>query len=127
MVATLLKLRFRLLANTLSREVWRLVFTIIGALYALGIIAVLGIGAFFLGFAGVDLSAPAVAAGVALTVLWVVVPLLAYGRSEEHTSELQSRGHLVCRLLLEKKKLLTAVHRILCLTAQYSALHLFAA
>src|SRR5439155_25934584 len=28
----------------------------------------------------------------------------ATGRSEEHTSELQSRGHLVCRLLLEKKK-----------------------
>src|SRR5690625_6173188 len=27
------------------------------------------------------------------------------GRSEEHTSELQSRGHLVCRLLLEKKKI----------------------
>src|SRR5207253_8659840 len=28
----------------------------------------------------------------------------AKDRSEEHTSELQSRGHLVCRLLLEKKK-----------------------
>src|SRR5690625_6860750 len=28
----------------------------------------------------------------------------AEGRSEEHTSELQSRGHLVCRLLLEIKK-----------------------
>src|SRR5690625_6227559 len=28
-------------------------------------------------------------------------------RSEEHTSELQSRGHLVCRLLLEKKKYMT--------------------
>src|SRR5207253_4706043 len=28
----------------------------------------------------------------------------ARARSEEHTSELQSRGHLVCRLLLEKKK-----------------------
>src|SRR5690625_3608270 len=27
-------------------------------------------------------------------------------RSEEHTSELQSRGHLVCRLLLEKKKIM---------------------
>src|SRR5690554_7912124 len=27
-----------------------------------------------------------------------------YNRSEEHTSELQSRPHLVCRLLLEKKK-----------------------
>src|SRR5690625_6697145 len=29
---------------------------------------------------------------------------VAAARSEEHTSELQSRGHLVCRLLLEKKK-----------------------
>src|SRR3712207_8104491 len=28
----------------------------------------------------------------------------ALGRSEEHTSELQSRQYLVCRLLLEKKK-----------------------
>src|SRR5690625_6083544 len=32
--------------------------------------------------------------------------LLFFVRSEEHTSELQSRGHLVCRLLLEKKKLI---------------------
>src|SRR5687768_17825097 len=31
---------------------------------------------------------------------WLAAPL----RSEEHTSELQSRLHLVCRLLLEKKK-----------------------
>src|SRR5437870_9885120 len=30
-------------------------------------------------------------------------------RSEEHTSELQSRGHLVCRLLLEKKKPITTL------------------
>src|SRR5690554_7405201 len=30
--------------------------------------------------------------------------LMAEARSEEHTSELQSRPHLVCRLLLEKKK-----------------------
>src|SRR5690625_5539560 len=37
-------------------------------------------------------SAPSVTVGIAT------------GRSEEHTSELQSRGHLVCRLLLEKKK-----------------------
>src|SRR2546430_11541910 len=29
---------------------------------------------------------------------------LAFGRSEEHTSELQSQSNLVCRLLLEKKK-----------------------
>src|SRR2546422_5880773 len=31
--------------------------------------------------------------------------LFACARSEEHTSELQSRLHLVCRLLLEKKKM----------------------
>src|SRR5690625_6070617 len=31
----------------------------------------------------------------------------AYPRSEEHTSELQSRGHLVCRLLLEKKNIIS--------------------
>src|SRR2546429_5086503 len=35
-----------------------------------------------------------------LTSMVAVAP----GRSEEHTSELQSRLHLVCRLLLEKKK-----------------------
>src|SRR2546422_5870324 len=32
-----------------------------------------------------------------------------HGRSEEHTSELQSRLHLVCRLLLEKKKKIAEV------------------
>src|SRR5215208_3067589 len=49
--------------------------------------------------------APRGAAGAALRH----APCLASARaapdrSEEHTSELQSRGHLVCRLLLEKKK-----------------------
>src|SRR3712207_8884524 len=34
---------------------------------------------------------------------------VAVGRSEEHTSELQSRQYLVCRLLLEKKKKHTAI------------------
>src|SRR2546429_3359865 len=38
-------------------------------------------------------------------------------RSEEHTSELQSRLHLVCRLLLEKKKK-TKHHIILCLNTR---------
>src|SRR5438552_7122237 len=33
-------------------------------------------------------------------------PSMADSRSEEHTSELQSPDHLVCRLLLEKKKML---------------------
>src|SRR5437660_1580404 len=34
-------------------------------------------------------------------------------RSEEHTSELQSRGHLVCRLLLEKKKSIILIKLIM--------------
>src|SRR2546422_6507680 len=34
------------------------------------------------------------------------VAVLGHPRSEEHTSELQSRLHLVCRLLLEKKNLI---------------------
>src|SRR3989442_11030231 len=40
--------------------------------------------------------------GVPTALLWI--SLLTQHRSEEHTSELQSRPHLVCRLLLEKKK-----------------------
>src|SRR5690625_3298837 len=35
---------------------------------------------------------------------YLTIGLAVLQRSEEHTSELQSRGHLVCRLLLEKKK-----------------------
>src|SRR5690625_6668213 len=52
------------------------------------------------------------AAAVLLFVSMIIYGEMTYGRivqystlrSEEHTSELQSRGHLVCRLLLEKKK-----------------------
>src|SRR5438034_3833965 len=36
--------------------------------------------------------------------------LLIVGRSEEHTSELQSHSDLVCRLLLEKKKIKKYIH-----------------
>src|SRR5439155_12810373 len=39
-------------------------------------------------------------------VTWFAQDALGEPRSEEHTSELQSRGHLVCRLLLEKKKII---------------------
>src|SRR2546422_4372101 len=42
---------------------------------------------------------PSAAASGARSRRWCAAP-----RSEEHTSELQSRLHLVCRLLLEKKK-----------------------
>src|SRR3712207_7906970 len=36
---------------------------------------------------------------------------ISVSRSEEHTSELQSRQYLVCRLLLEKKKKITCQHK----------------
>src|SRR2546422_6985402 len=41
-----------------------------------------------------------------------LVPPLEQPRSEEHTSELQSRLHLVCRLLLEKKNTIVAVPHV---------------
>src|SRR3989442_3057204 len=43
-----------------------------------------------------------------------------FTRSEEHTSELQSRPHLVCRLLLEKKKD-KQVNQALCANTRYSS------
>lgn len=79
MVTTLLKLRLRLLHNTLTREVWRAIVAALGILYALGMITALAGAAFFLGLSGADLAAPALAAGTILTLLWVLVPLLAFG------------------------------------------------
>src|SRR2546429_5312362 len=61
---------------------------------------------------------PASSALMGLTLILTEKP--SHGRSEEHTSELQSRLHLVCRLLLEKKnsyRTFVTVHRhsaILC-------------
>src|SRR5690554_7184679 len=45
------------------------------------------------------------AAAISIVLLWRWLLL----RSEEHTSELQSRPHLVCRLLLEKKKVTISI------------------
>src|SRR3712207_8950580 len=54
-------------------------------------------------------------------------PSLPHRRSEEHTSELQSRQYLVCRLLLEKKKLNkscgSAVSNISCPQLKRAALY----
>src|SRR5690606_41164740 len=41
-------------------------------------------------------------------ILQYLIPRVFFVRSEEHTSELQSRENLVCRLLLEKKKIKVA-------------------
>src|ERR1039458_3456400 len=41
-----------------------------------------------------------------------LLPVDEHGRSEEHTSELQSLRHLVCRLLLEKKKMAISFNKV---------------
>src|SRR5690606_39781941 len=53
---------------------------------------------------GEDIAAPYVATGAAPRVAILREQGVNGQRSEEHTSELQSRENLVCRLLLEKKK-----------------------
>src|SRR2546430_13748882 len=57
-----------------------------------------------------QLAVEAGTAEVALDALNAVN--VAAGRSEEHTSELQSQSNLVCRLLLEKKKKITRTHTL---------------
>src|SRR5215203_6370115 len=53
---------------------------------------------------GKDLNADHTRPEFAAFLRAMLVGLVPAGRSEEHTSELQSRQYLVCRLLLEKKK-----------------------
>src|SRR2546430_10434419 len=50
----------------------------------------------------------------------LVAPAAPDGRSEEHTSELQSQSNLVCRLLLEKKKDRTTTTQVANYTATYT-------
>src|SRR5439155_9161255 len=54
-----------------------------------------------------SLSTAAAGFGAPVIGLPTTMCVAPAARSEEHTSELQSRGHLVCRLLLEKKKIFT--------------------
>src|SRR3712207_9354611 len=49
-------------------------------------------------------SSPSSSSSGSATFAFAATLAAAAGRSEEHTSELQSRQYLVCRLLLEKKK-----------------------
>lgn len=80
MVATLARLRLRLLRNALARERWRIVLLVLGALYGLGL-AVTAVG----GLTALGFSEPVVRdtvlvlAGTLLVLGWTLVPLLAYG------------------------------------------------
>src|SRR5260221_1596473 len=54
--------------------------------------------------AGMSLVEIMVALAIGLFLVLIATTIYMQGRSEEHTSELQSHSDLVCRLLLEKKK-----------------------
>lgn len=80
MVATLVRLRWRLTLNSLRANVWALIGTVVGALYGLGLLLALVAGAIGLGGLGADAAAPVLAAAGALTVLgWALVPLMLTG------------------------------------------------
>ncbi|PVW03591.1 hypothetical protein DEA06_11955 [Microbacterium sp. Gd 4-13] len=80
MVATLLRIRFRILGNTLSRSPWQLVGFIITAFWALGVLFMAAVGLFFAGAAGADVTRYAVVAGGAiLTLGWIIGPVFVAG------------------------------------------------
>lgn len=80
MVATLVRLRFQVLANTLKRSTWQLVAVIIGAVYGLGVLGLAVVGLIALGFAPVEVvSTVLVLGGAALVLGWILVPLVAFG------------------------------------------------
>lgn len=81
MVATLLRLRLRLLGNSLKRSTWQLVGTIIGGLYALFMLFAVGAGLVALGIFGTveTITVVVVLGGSALTLGWVLFPLILTG------------------------------------------------
>ncbi|WP_454300179.1 hypothetical protein [Salana multivorans] len=81
MVATLARLRFQILRNSLKREKWRIILLILGALYAFGVLAVVVVGAFALGVTAEPEARTnlLVLLGSLLVVGWIVVPVLAFG------------------------------------------------
>jgi ABC-2 type transport system permease protein len=81
MVATLLRLRLRLLGNSLKRSTWQLVATIIGGLYALCVLIGVAAGLVALGIFGSleTITTVIILAGSAVTLGWVLFPLVLTG------------------------------------------------
>ncbi|PPF82993.1 transporter [Subtercola sp. Z020] len=80
MVATLLKLRFLVLRNSLRRSTWQLVATIIGALYGLVVLGLVVVGLIALAFAPQELAATIIVlAGSGVILGWIVIPLITSG------------------------------------------------
>ncbi|WP_235480819.1 hypothetical protein [Agromyces sp. Leaf222] len=80
MVATLVRLRFLLLWNSVQRSPWQMVAMVLGALYGLGILVGVVAGLFALSFAPIEVArAVVVLAGAALILGWTVLPVLTSG------------------------------------------------
>jgi ABC-2 type transport system permease protein len=80
MVATLVRLRFLVLKNTLSRSPWQIVAVVIGALYGLGLLFGIVAGLVALSFAPLEVTTQVlIIAGSVLVLGWVVIPLVFSG------------------------------------------------
>lgn len=80
MVATLLRIRFRVLGNTLASNPWQLVGFIFGSLWAAGMLLLAWVGLFFAGAAGLDVARVVVTiAGGVLLLGWTLGPLFVAG------------------------------------------------
>jgi len=79
-VATLVRLRFLILWNSVRRSPWQMVAVVLGALYGLGILIGLIAGLFALSFAPIEVArAIVVLAGAALILGWTILPVLTSG------------------------------------------------
>jgi len=80
MVATLLRLRFRVLGNQLARSPWQLVGFLLGAVYGVLLLAGIVAGLVALGFGDIRLAGTViVGAGSLVTLGWALIPLVAFG------------------------------------------------
>ncbi|UWX96194.1 transporter [Arthrobacter zhaoxinii] len=79
MVAHLLRLKFLLLRNSLRRSPWQLVGIVLGALYALGILAVLIAALFVVGDDPATARTAVILAGAAAVAGWALIPVVFSG------------------------------------------------
>lgn len=86
MVATVVRLKLRLLANTMSREVWRVVLLGLGLLWVLTMLPVVLGGAHWLSDQGLEVQESSlVLVGTVLLLGWAVIPVLMFGADETVT------------------------------------------
>lgn len=80
MVATLVRLRFLLLANSLKKSPWQIVAVVLGGLYGLGLLFLAIAGLFALSFTDTEFARTVtVLAGAAVILGWTVLPVLTSG------------------------------------------------